>query len=51
MQKITPTCIKTGNTAPSFFIPKIENEKAKQTDERARACSGLGKFEQWIFFN
>ena len=47
--KITPTNIKTGNTAPSFFIDKIEGEKEKATEARARSHSGLGRFKDWVF--
>ena len=50
-QKITPTNIRTGNTAPSFYIPKIENELAGATDLRARQYSSLGGSEEWRFFN
>ena len=49
--KITPTNIKTGNTAPSYYIPKIENEKSDATDKRARERSGLGRSEDWKFYN
>lgn len=48
--KITPTNIKTGNTAPSYFIDEIPNEKVAITDARARAKSGLGRFDNWIFY-
>lgn len=51
MIKITPTNIRTKNTAPSFYIEKMDGETYKQTDARAREHSGLGKFEEWIFFH
>lgn len=49
-RKITPTNIKTGNTAPSFFIEVGENDNTKKIDQIAREKSGLGKFKEWKFY-
>lgn len=46
--KITPTCLITGNKAPSYFIDK-NGLSMKQLDEMAREKSRLGTSKNWIF--
>lgn len=50
MKKITPTNIRTGNTAPTFYIEVGANESASKIDKIAREKSGLGRFKEWKFF-
>ena len=48
--KITPTNIRTGNTAPSYYITVDKNDSASKIDQKARSLSGLGQSEDWKFF-
>ena len=48
---IVPTHVRTGNTAPKFFIEAVKNEAPSDTDARARAESRLGSFKEWRFFD
>ena len=48
---VTPTCIKTGNTAPSIIIEVNKTQKnwEVQAIQQAKAQSRLGDFSNWGF--
>ena len=48
---VTPTCIKTGNTAPSIVIEVNKNQKnwEDRAIQQAKEQSRLGDFDNWGF--